>query len=285
MSLGPGIHQIPASAYHADPAAVPSLSASIAHTLIEQSPLHAWTEHPRLNPDFRREEEQKFAIGTAAHALMLEGRNAVEVIGPDEWRTNEVKAQVAAARDAGRIPIKPKDWDRVSAMVDAAKSQALAINCTPPLFRDGKPEQTLVWEEDGVWCRALVDWLRDDFSAIDDYKTTGNGPDAWTRRTLYGIGADIQVAFYLRGMEALTGKRPEWRFVVQEAAPPYCLFVVQLAPSVLEIAEAKVDRALELWRGCMESGSWPGYPAEVHFAELPGWEEARWLERETREAA
>lgn len=285
MTLGPGIHSISSAAYHADPCSVPSLSASIAHTLVDRSPLHAWTQHPRLNPDFAREQEPKFDLGTAAHALLLEGRNAVEVVDAKDWRTNAAKEARDAAYTAGKIPLLVKDWERVDAMVERAKSQALGIHVTPPLFRDGKPEQTLVWEEDGVVCRALIDWLRDDLTAVDDYKTTGNGPDAWTRRTLYGIGADIQAVFYLRGIEKLTGKRPDWRYVVQETTAPYALFVVSLAPSVLEVAEDKVDKALALWRSCMASGDWPGYPTEVCYAELPAWEESRWLERELREAA
>ena len=47
----------------------------------------------------------------------------------------------------------------------------------------------------------------------------------------------------------------------------------------------KIDRALELWRLCLESGNWPAYPTQSHYATLPAWEEARWLAREEEEAA
>jgi hypothetical protein len=44
-----------------------------------------------------------------------------------------------------------------------------------------------------------------------------------------------------------------------------------------------VQYALDKWRACLGSDEWPGYPQSVAWAELPPWEEARWLEREERE--
>ena len=41
-------------------------------------------------------------------------------------------------------------------------------------FTEGKPEQTIIWREDnGIWCRARLDWLHDSHLIIDDYKSTG----------------------------------------------------------------------------------------------------------------
>ena len=69
---GIGIHySMRAAAYHADPCERPSLSSSIAKILLEKTPRHAWTAHPRLNPDFAAKDESKFDLGTAVHELML----------------------------------------------------------------------------------------------------------------------------------------------------------------------------------------------------------------------
>jgi len=51
----------------------PSLSRSVAHILLTQTPYHAWLAHPRLNPDYMPDEDSKFDIGTATHAMLLEG--------------------------------------------------------------------------------------------------------------------------------------------------------------------------------------------------------------------
>lgn len=283
---GAGIHTMPAEQYHADPCEQPSLSSSIAKIICSASPLHAWTAHPRLNPNYTPEEAEKFDIGTAAHYLLLEGMPEIVVIEAPDWRTNAAKDARDEARAAGKLPLLEKHWGAVQAMVEAARIQLEGISAAPPIFTDGKPEQMLVWDDGGVTCRARLDWLRDDHSAIDDYKTTSRtaNPEAWSR-SLFGMGYDIQAAFYLRGLQALTGQQADWRWVVQETAPPYALSVVSLNPAALELADAKVIYALNRWRECLAANVWPGYPTEICYAELPGWEEARWLEKEEREFA
>jgi hypothetical protein len=275
-----------AADYHADPAEQPSLSASIANLLLTSSPKHAWTAHPRLNPDFKRTEDGKFDIGTVAHALLLNQHVDCLIVEADDWRTKAAQQAREQARSIGAIPILRKHHDAVLAMRLATTEQLANVDVAPPLFTDGKPEQTLIWQEDGVTCRARLDWLRDDHTAIDDYKTTSASahPERWTR-TLYTIGADVQVAFYLRGARAALGSEPAFRYVVQETSPPYALSVVSLSPAALELAQAKVDHALAVWKRCLADDDWPAYPERVCFAELPPWEEARWLEREAREYA
>jgi len=287
-----GIHAIAATDYHGDPCEQPSLSAGLVSILLNQSPRHAWYAHPRLNPDWRPRVDQKFDVGTVAHQVLLEGQGRVVIVEADNWRTKVAQETQAEAREAGYTPLLAADWQRVVAMVDAAREQLPRWDLSPTPFTRGKPEQALIWHEpNGVTCRALVDWLHDPSSAavrcVSDYKTTSASanPEAWTRNTLYRIGADVQVAFYLRGLERLTGERYDWRYVVQENFPPYALSVISLAPSVIELANAKIDAALDLWQRCVTTDSWPAYPERVCWAELPAWEEARWLEKEAREAA
>lgn len=288
--MKPGIHTLTADEYHADPADEASLSASIAHLLVSESPWHAWTAHPKLNPDYAERREDRFDLGTTAHALLLENRppeDIVAIVEAPDWRTNAAKDARDEARAEGKIPLLAKTVESVVAMVTATKEQLAAIELDPPLFTTaGTSERTIVWQEDDVTCRALIDWLHDDFTAIDDLKTTSGSanPHRWTR-TLFSIGADVQTAFYLRGLKALTGVEAQMRYVVQETYPPYALSVVSLEPAVLALAEAKVESAIKRWRECLATDTWPGYPSEVCYAELPPWEETRFLEREEANAA
>lgn len=282
------ILEIPAQDYHADTVAdVPTLSASIAKLLISQSPAHAKAAHPRLNPNLVRDEDPRFDVGNVSHSLFLQGLETVEVLPYADWRTAAAKEARAEARAHGLIPMLTEQAAEVYAMVNALRTQLEALEIQPALFTDGKPEQTLVWEENGVMCRALLDWLRDDLTAADDLKTTSRSanPEAWCRNTLWSIGADIQVAFHLRGVKAITGAEPEWRFVVAETAPPYAISVISLSPEARALAEAKVDWALTTWKRCLETNEWPAYPTQVCYAEPPGWAESQWLEKEVREAA
>lgn len=280
---------VPAEEYHSDAISVddrPSLSASIAKILVAESPAHAYAAHPKLNPAWAPADEQKFDLGTVVHQLLLDEHARVEVIHFDSWRTAEAKQCRDVARAAGKTPLLAADWARATEIADAIRGQVAGLDVQPPLLTDGKPEQTLVWEENGVACKARLDWLRDDRAAIDDIKTTSRSanPDTWSR-TVFSMGYDIQAAFYLRGVKAVTGSEPDFRLVVCETDPPYALSVIGMTPGALELANAKVDWALATWKRCLADDVWPGYAKQVAYAVMPSYEESRWLEKEAREVA
>ena len=289
MVIGkPGIYSIPAADYLADPCPEPSLSCSLAKMLCASSALHAFYAHPRLNPRAESETGDHFDVGTAAHALLLEGRDTMVIIDAPDWRTKAAKEQRDAARDAGLTPLLAHVAKDVVAMVGALRDHLhLHTDGGALMFTDGHAEQTLIWREDDVWCRARLDWLRTDRSAIDDYKTTGvsANPDVWAR-TMFNAGHDLQAAWYLRGLRAITGEPLDdpafFRFAVQETSPPYAVSVIALNPDAMFLAEKKCLYALEQFREALASGDWRGYPRRTAYATLPAWEEARWLEKELR---
>lgn len=280
------ILEVDSATYHADQLTdVPTLSASIAKILIAQSPAHAKAAHPKLNPELKRDTDPKFDLGNVCHSLMLQGIEAAQVLDYDSWRTAAAKEDRELARQHGLIPMLGHQWADVEAMVKATHAWIAARRDRPLPFTDGTPEQTLVWEEAGVTFRARLDWLRDDYTLIDDYKTTSASahPKTWSDRTMYGIGGDIQAALYRRGVKACTGIDPRFRFIVQETFAPFALSVIDIGPDVLAIGDAKVDHAISLWKTSLATDLWPSYPLTAYRAELPAWEESRWLEREARE--
>ncbi len=280
------IAEITARDYHADEVSErPSLSSSIANILCTASPAHAWAAHPRLNPDWQREDDRKFDLGTTAHAMLLHPHDVVhQVVDAKDWKTKAAQEQAAEIRLAGMIPLLPVQADRAQQMVDAVQRQLPQHQADPPLFADGAAERTLVWEEDGVVCRARLDWIRDDLRAIDDLKTTGRSARAdQYERNLFSVGGDVQAAFYLRGLEKVTGRAVrtvEFRWVVVETSPPYALSVISPKPTLLELGNSKVEHALRLWRECMEKDEWPAYEPRVWWADAPAWELERWFATE-----
>lgn len=286
------ILDLSAEQYHADKVVdVPTLSRSIAHLLCTASPAHARAAHPRLNPFFARKDDPKFDLGTATHDVFFAGPERLVIVDAENWRTNAAKAERYEARVQGKIALLAHEHGRVLEMVDALVRGLDEHGANPrPFDSKGKAEQTLTWEEaGGVVCRARLDWLHDDYTYIDDLKTTGHemgaSPEKFTGRSFYGNGYDLQAAFYTRGVLALTGALPTFRFVVIETEPPYALSVVTPGPDVLTLANKKVEWALDLWRRCLASGDWPSYDRRVATAVLPVWEEARWLEKEGALAA
>lgn len=288
-ALKPGIYDIPEAEYRDDCADVPSLSSSIAKILIADTPLHAWAAHPRLNPNFVREEKEIFDRGTIAHALLLQGVEAGAIVEADDWRKKEAKEQRDLLRSRGQIPILRKHWDGCVAMVQRAKEQ-LAHHSVKDAFTAGRPEPVIIWEDhasDGttVMCRGRLDWLDDDFSRIFDYKSTGRdvNPETIAAKML-GDGWDVQAEFYCRGIEKLTSKRPELFYVAQENSEPYALSVIGVGPDFQWLGAKKVQLAIDIWAQCTKTGNWPGYPMKTCFPILPKWAEEQWIRREEQEA-
>jgi hypothetical protein len=282
----PGCYDLPAADYHADPCPAPSLSAGVAHVLLSQSPWHAWTCHPRLNPAHQAEHAEHFDVGTAVHGYLLEGDADYVIVEAEDWRTKAARTARVDAWLAGKTPLLAAQWAAVQAMAAAARRQLANHQDRPTPLTAGKPEQTLIWQEAGVWCRARPDWLHDDHRTIDDLKTTSGSanPAVWARGPLFANGYDIQAAWYLRGVRAVFGVEADFRFITQETSAPFALTVIGLGPDVLTLADKKVRAALELWRRCLETGVFPGYPTRTCYADLPPWQETRWLEQEYRQA-
>ena len=150
----PGIYEMTAEAYHADPCPEPSLSSHAIVTLLSKSPLHAWYENPRLNTDpddDMDQNEKKFDVGTAAHRLILEGIDDIKVIDADSWRTKAAKEAAEEARAEGYTPLLAKHAKAVRQMAPVAYKAIAECEELDGLIReDFDAEKTLIWQEDGV---------------------------------------------------------------------------------------------------------------------------------------
>lgn len=274
--MKPGLYQIDAEAYHADPCVEPSLSHSVAKVLLTQSPGHAWAQHPRLNPNHRRTEKKEFDLGNALHALFLEGEDRMHLVDVDDWRTNASKEERDKAYAAGEIPVNRKQHQDVLMGLERLRKQVDRLEVSRPAFKLGLPEQTLIWQEpNGVWCRVRPDWLHADHLCIDDLKIAasshpGNAPGQFGR-AVFALGHDIQSALYRRGARAVLGVDPIFRFIAFELRGRE-ITISQLDPAAAALADAKVERAIALWGACLQSGHWPGYPKHEVLIEAPAWE-------------
>lgn len=281
--LTEGCHKLTAADYHAGkdmPA--PMLSASIIKILLDQSPAHARLAHAQLNPDLAEENEQKFDIGTAVHDLFLEGVDQMEVIEAENWRTKAAREARDAAYAAGKIPLLKHQVADVISMSAAIDAQLEQHGDASEAFANGEPQQTLVWQENGVWCKAMLDWLPRGSAVFTDLKTTSvsANPEAWIRGPFFSTGCDIQAAFYLRGIrKVLQVRNPSFRFAVVETYAPYAMSVIGVGDAVLDYANQKIDRALSVWANCLATNDWPAYPLMTAWASLPDHLARRWEER------
>lgn len=286
--LAAGVHQIDGEDYHRDPCPEASLSSTLAKTMLAQSPLHAWTASPRLNPDWEPVNKKTFDIGRAAHRAIL-GAGGDYVAIPDGMlasngaaSTKEAKAFIADARDAGQTPLKASEVEQIHAMRDkaAAKLAALQIDLDP-----ARSEMVAIAQIEGVWCRAMIDNVPLDARLpIYDFKTCENASPEACQKAILNYGYDVQAEHYRQVWQAATGEDRVFRFVFQEKTKPHEVCVIELGADTLLIARKKIARAREMWGLCMQANQWPGYPLGVHRVDLPSWAIERWLERESQEA-
>lgn len=260
---GPGVYpDIPDDVYHADPVLHlgGSLSSTGARKLLD---CPARFEYDRRQPTHTSDE---FDLGHAAHRDALGTGVEFEVCDFPTWGSNKAKEAKAAARAAGRTPLKPDQFAQVEQMGIALRKHPTA----GPMFERGlgQSELTLIWQDDstGVWCRARLDRWIDPF--IVDYKTTTDASPDKFRWAVEDHGYHIQRSFYLRGAHALGLDPAEFLFVAQEKKPPYFVGLYRISARSARIGDLLVQAALERYRDCTASGLWPGYSTEVETLTL-----------------
>lgn len=284
--IQPGFYyDMSAADYHADPAPAPSLRSSIAKTLIDRSPAHAWIEHPKLNPEWRSTDPTKYDVGNIAHAMMLGRGKEIVAIEFNDWRTKEAKDVRADAAKQGKLAVLKKDYLLAAEMVDTARGR-LDASQFDTAFRDGDGEVVGIWQEGDLWFRFMADWICNP-GLIYDFKTTGLSVAPHNiGKVMAGAGWDVQAAFIERGLDVLDpGNRGRrcFRFVAMEDKPPYAMIICQLPEAVMTMGRKKLAHAVKVWAECVRTDKWPAYPLALVYPEYPGWAESQWLERETAE--
>ncbi len=280
---GPGVYDLPAEVYHADPVPGGSLSSTGARKLLPPS----CPAHFRLWLDEGGETKPAWEKGKAAHKVVLGAGPGIVAVAdrwgkdPNAWRTDNVKALLAEIRERGDVPLKQADYDDVQAMAAAIREHPVAAALFDPAA--GTAEQTLIWRDErtGVMCRAMLDVLRRTPAGrrflLPDYKTTGAeygaSPDK-IGRSMADFGYYIQLAWYLMGVRALgrADDTAEALLVGQETRKPYLVTVAQPDPTAMRRGAIRCRQALALSADCVRENRWPGYSEDVVLAELPPWE-------------
>jgi hypothetical protein len=99
----PGIYPgISDADYRADPCPVPSLTQSLCKVILAGSPKHAWTESPRLNPNFEPDDDAKFDVGNASHRLVLGRGKDFEIVDAADWRTKAAQEARETRRSSAK---------------------------------------------------------------------------------------------------------------------------------------------------------------------------------------
>lgn len=176
---------------------------------------------------------------------------------------------------------------RKEILTQHAYGEALAISAAvkrdpvaAPFLVGGRAEQSLLWTHSPavaeellpryrLACKGRLDYVLE--GAIVDLKVTRDASPEGFGRQAWGFRYDAQAAFYVDGLEALTGKRRPYILIAAEAAPPYAVAVYQVPEAVLAGGRELYTSLLERVAECREKDAWPGYGEQVRELELPRW--------------
>ena len=272
-TIKPGIYDMPAEQYHADPCPEPSLSASIATIISKRTARQAWFAHPRLNKNARQKDTSYFDFGRAMHAAVLEPeKKLIAVVEADDWRSAAARAQKEAIQASGKTPMLSKQYDQVQLMAALTREFMRSTKIGPHFF-GGQKEASLIAYND-CWLRGRVDCISHDRASIFDYQTVLNAhPDEFVNYTVPKYGYDIQAAMYLE-LNKLTGFKGHctYYWILQEKEEPYCCALIEASESIIECGRKKLMLAKNQWMRCMADNDWPGYGSEPYCLDAPSWE-------------
>lgn len=272
--------QLSADEYFADPCAAPSLSASIAHVLDSESPLHAWSRHPRLGA-VARKPTKTFDRGSLAHALLLGTGKDVEIIKADDFKTKAAQTARDAARVEGKIPVLFADYEEALLTAEKLRKKFADLD----IVLDGESEVTALWTEKArngceVQCRGMIDHLK--LPTIYDLKSIRSAKPEMCRKHAEAYGYDIQRAAYVSAVERIKPElegRVEFVFVFFELEPPFAVTPIRMSGAFRQLGTRAWKRSVDSWERCLRTNRWPAYVDGIVSLEPSPWTLARDMER------
>jgi len=251
------IHDLPAETYHA----MPELSNS-GMSKLKKSPANF-----KHYLDHGSESTDAMEFGSMFHMAILEPHlfnSTYESTNCNDKRTSAYKSAAKAIEAAGRIPIEEKTVIQLMKMKDAMQSSFPGFI---PL-RDGRPEVSVLYEDDGVQCKCRIDYLGDD--AIIDLKTTTDASANGFQDSVFKFGYNRQQAHYQRPFE-LAGTPKRFYFWAVEKEPPFLNAIYELDEAALIMGRAEREKLMALYKTCKALDKWPGLPTTIQTISLPAW--------------
>lgn len=239
--------------------------------LIAKSPAHFKAGFSGIDQDAAR-------IGTAFHSWVLEDSKDILTTPNfgtragnnksvyEEWfksngATEDITNRPAAEwfpefeRQTGISLLSEKEHDELEKMV----ASVLRNDMAKQLFDSGQAEQSIFAEYLEVDCKCRPDFIVTGGKSLVDLKTTQDAGRRPFRNSCASYRYHVQDAFYSQIYYEATGIYPEFYFVVVEKSPPYSCVVYQLDTEARENGHYLMDRDLQTYKDCIESGKWPSH--------------------------
>uniref|UniRef100_A0A6H1ZNC6 Putative exodeoxyribonuclease 8 PDDEXK-like domain-containing protein n=1 Tax=viral metagenome TaxID=1070528 RepID=A0A6H1ZNC6_9ZZZZ len=295
----PGIYPgIPYEDYRAWPA----INATALKHCATLSPKHARASVEAGTDSLARK------FGRAVHCYFLERERFVErfaVAGPccEPLKSGERQGQPCGI--SGRFLTTTREWycgthvkghDDVSEPVDMIQASDLAdiermfeaakSHAAVALLRaHGGCEVSLLWEREGLPCKARFDKLiekgpRGEPYIIDLKKCAAYAIDsASVEKSIVNYGWDAAAAWYVDGLERLSGRTAKFLWLFLEDGPPYDIRPKAATRGWLRGGKIRIDSAFNVYRWCLGTQDWRGVSPDVDDEEPPDYYKKRFAIR------
>lgn len=220
------------------------------------------------------EHKPQFDQGKAFHSRVLGDGPEVVVVASDSWRSTAAREARDAAYAEGKVPLLASE----SAVVEAMAESVRAHDVAPLLFQGGAAEVSAFWvdEATGVKCKARFDYLPEKHAGrrliVPDLKSAVSADPREFAAAAARYGYLLQQIHYSNAIRHLgIDDDPAFLFVVCEKEPPHLVNVGQFADEMtLRLSAAALDKALRLYRECLETDTWPGWSGVTDLS-VPAW--------------
>lgn len=212
------------------------------------------------------------------------------ITGITKMKKDELKAAILACNDprfrfredvmnelyGGKILLDASEMERINGMTRNIRAHK---GIAEKLSR-GVAELSGFWvdPETGIMCKFRPDWIVHDeqeqiIGMVDAKKTRDASKDGFLR-SITNFGYDLQAAFYVDGMKALTGREVPFYFAAAEDEAPHAVGGYRASEAMLEKGRAKYRAALQILKWCVENQSWPTYQpfGEIEDIDPPRWD-------------
>jgi hypothetical protein len=266
---------------------VPAISSSGIKRVLE-SPQHYLCDVMGLNKNDDDGEKDHFRFGRAAHCLVLEPQKFKEtyVVEPEfigltqDGRPSKTSKDAKEKREQWRNSLSPevqivteKERDDLTYMVDSLVQDPVIKG----LLKTGRPEVSGFFQDKdtGLWCRIRADYLSRDAQGrlyLADLKTAQSVNEGIFATAAARFWYDIQLAFYLDGIEQITGEKVEQvGLIAVEKKPPYQACLYWLTEDDLETGRAWYKHGLKVLKKSITENDWPPAAKSGVMLEMPTW--------------
>lgn len=248
------------------------LSNSMLSTFIQSPALYAAKYLDKLIAD---EPSDAMRLGSLVHCLATLGEDEarkqffVNDTKIDRRRKGWEELVVKLEQEmAGRTLVTAEEWEQAHAMVEAIEFNDTAACLLGALEM---PEKVIWWaHQTGARCKAKIDGVSD--GVIVDLKTSSNPYPVPFQKSLADFGYYRQAAWYQAGIEAVTGERLPFVFVVIGKSFPHEVFVYQVNEEDLALGRDHCDRVVGKILRSTEQRNWQHPDADgVRELSLPKW--------------